>query len=195
MSFYFTYFLKNSFFIITFIHSSMDTIPLLYLKAGRLSAVSEGKWVRAKESIIQVFRDLTQEYGQIYIMDIDGYQKNRAHLDIYRSHSRKVSFWVDSAPRTPGDVMDLFISGVHRVTLVWKIMDDNDLKEIREMCTEEIYLATKDEFSKTLEKVKNLGFDGVVVKDRPHLLQTRDKPVWFFNPENNGKVMVKKHTL
>ncbi len=173
----------------------MDTIPLLYLKAGRLYTSLEDKWIRCKESIIQVFRDLTQEYGQVYIVDIDGYRKNRAHLDIYRSYSRKVSFWVDSAPRTPGDVMDLFISGVHRITLVWKIIDDNYLKEIREMCTEEIYLATKDEFSKTLEKVKKIGFDGIVVKGTSHMWQTVNKPVWFINPEINGKVMVQKYIV
>ncbi len=173
----------------------MDTIPLLYLKAGKLSISLEDKWIREKESIIKKLIDLSKEYGQVYIVDFDGYRKNRAHLDIYRSYSRKVSFWVDSAPRTPGDVMDLFISGVHRITLIWKIMDDSYLKEIRDMCTEEIYLATKDEFGKTLDKAKKIGFDGIVVMDRPHIWQTVNKQVWFIKPEINGKVMVQKYTF
>ena len=173
----------------------MDTFPLLYLKAGKLSIFVEDKWIRQKESIIQKLIDLSQEYGQVYIVDLDGYRKNRAHLDIYRSSSRKVSFWVDSAPRTPGDVMDLFISGVHRITLIWKIMDDNYLEEIREMCTEEIYLATKDEFDKTLDKAKKMGFDGVVVTGRPHIWQTVNKQIWYINPEINGKVMVQKYAF
>lgn len=172
----------------------MDKIPLLYLKGGKLSTSSKDKWIRQKESIIQELIDLSQEYGQVYIVDLDGYRKNRAHLDIYRSYSRKVSFWVDSAPRTPGDVMDLFISGVHRITLIWKIMDDNYLKEIREMCTEEIYLATKNAFDKTLEKAKKIGFDGIVVMNKPHIWQTINKQVWFVNPEINGKIMVQKYT-
>jgi hypothetical protein len=172
----------------------MDTIPLVYLKGGKLSTSSKDKWIRQKETIIQELIDLTKEYGQVYIVDLDGYRNNRAHLDIYRSNSRKISFWVDSAPRTPGDVMDLFISGVHRITLIWKIMDDNHLKEIREMCTEEIYLATKDEYGKTLEKVKKIGFDGIVVMNRSHIRQTVNKHVWYINPDINGKVMVRKYT-
>lgn len=177
------------------IHPLMDTYPVLYLQAGKLSVFSEDKWIRQKEFISQSLMDLGKEYGQVYIVDLDGYRRNRAHLDIYRSYSRKVSFWVDSAPRTPGDVMDLFVSGVARITLTWKIMEDAHLKEIREMCTEEIYLATKDDFDKTLEKVKKIGFDGIVVKGKPHLWQTVTKPIWFINPEINGKVMVQKYTL
>jgi hypothetical protein len=173
----------------------MDKIPLIYLKGGKLSASPKDKWIRQRESIIQELSDLSQKYGQVYIVDLDGYRKNRAHLDIYRSYSHKVSFWVDSAPRTPGDVMDLFISGAHRITLIWKIMDDNYLKEIREMCTEEIYLATKDEFDKTLDKAKKIGFDGIVVMNKPNIWQTVNKQVWFVNPEVNGKVMVQKYTF
>lgn len=171
----------------------MDKIPLIYLKGGKLSTSPKDKWIRQRESIIQELSDLSQKYGQVYIVDLDGYRKNRAHLDIYRSYSREVSFWVDSAPRTPGDVMDLFISGAHRITLIWKIMDDNYLKEIREMCTEEIYLATKDEFDKTLDKAKKIGFDGIVVMNKPNIWQTVNKQVWFVNPEVNGKVMVQKY--
>lgn len=173
----------------------MDTIPLVYLKSGKLSTSVEEKSIRKKESILRALIDLEKEYGQVYIVDLDGYRKNSAHLDIYRSFSRKVSFWVDSAPRTPGDVMDLFISGVHRITLIWKIMDDNYLKEIREMCTEEIYLAAKDEFGKTLEKVKKIGFDGIVVMGKAHIWQTVNIPVWFINTEINGQIMVKKYTF
>jgi len=172
----------------------MDKIPLAYLKGGKLSTSNKDKWIRQKESIIQELTDLTQEYGQVYIVDLDGYHKNRPHLDIYRSNSRKISFWVDSAPRTPGDVMDLFISGVHRITLMWKIMEDSALEEIREMCTEEIFLATKDEFGKTLKKAKKIGFDGIVLMNNPHILKKVNKQVWFVNSEINGKVMVQKYT-
>jgi hypothetical protein len=173
----------------------MDTIPLLYLKGGKLVKPNTKKWIWQRKSPSHVFTDFSREFGEVYVMDLDGHQKNRAHLDVYHSMSRKISLWVDAGPRNPGDVMDLFISGVHRITLKWELMDDNYLKEIREMCTGEIFLAARDRIQDTLEKVKKIGFDGIVVRGIPNIWQTLNKPVWSIVSETNGRVMVKKLDL
>ena len=170
----------------------MDTIPLLYLKAGYLVKPDKNKWIREKEKLTSVFSDLSGEYGMVYIMDIDGHQKNRAHLDVYRTFSRKISLWVDTGPRSPGDVMDLFISGVNRITLIWELLSERNLKEIREMCTGEIFLAARDKLQNTLDKVKKINFDGIVVREAQNIWQTINKPVWSIMSEINGKVLVKK---
>lgn len=170
----------------------MDTIPLVYLKKGKLGKLQDTKWIPQAGNTPQIQIGFYNKHEEIYVIDLDGYKKNRANLDFYRLVSRKISLWVDAAPRFPEDVMDLFVSGANKITLMWKLIKNADLIEIRDMCTGELYLSDEGKIGETLIKINKLGYDGMVVKTKANMWQSSDKPVWVIRTGEDGEEELKR---
>ena len=88
--------------------------------------------------------------------------------------------------------MDLFISGVNKITLMWRLIKDKDLVEIREMCAGEIYLLDDTKVQETLKKATKLGFDGIVTKEKKVKRQITNIPVWVISQVTNGEEVLQR---
>ena len=150
----------------------MEKIPLVYIKRGK--AVEGKKRLDAVEKL----KELRKSYEMVYVLDLDGVNKNRPNLDLYRKLSAKPFLWIDSLPRHIEDVMDIVIVGAKRIT-VGDAMVDKELREIKDMCDIEIFLRG-DDARRSAEKVMKFGLDGVViVSDKGKV----DVPAWGVYPE------------
>jgi len=131
---------------------NVKEIPIVFIKNGKVFG--------EKKKAFHVLKEMHKKYGDVYAIDIDGFKRNRANIDTYKKFSLKPFLWIDAFPRCPGDVMDLIISGA-KIVVLRPLMNDDDLREIRNMCEMELFLADKDK--KIVKKAKNFGFDGVVL--------------------------------
>jgi len=91
---------------------------------------------------------------------LDGFRKNSPNLDLYKKVYGKL--WIDSYPRFVEDVMDLIVVGAERITV--RDANSDFLKEIKEICDKEIFLAGNN--LKELAKLtKDLEFNGIVLDE------------------------------
>lgn len=147
----------------------MEEYQIIKIKGGKIK-VNEKIW-RRKEAI-RVIEEMLEKSKMIYAIDLDGYRKNSANLDLYKKFDGKL--WVDAYPRYVEDVMDLFITGINRITL-WN-MKDEYLKKVREICDGEIFIGEKDE-KEAIKKAKRYEFKGIVL-DENQSAKADDIEIW-----------------
>jgi len=75
----------------------------------------------------------------LYIIDLDAIEKDDSNLDIYQTLSKKYQLWVDAAPRTLGDAVDIFMAGAENITLRKTFYPQANLESIREFTENKIY--------------------------------------------------------
>ncbi len=73
------------------------------------------------------------------MIDLDGIEKDESNLDIYQKLSKKYQLWIDAAPRTLGDVVDVFMAGAKNITLRKTFYPQVNLESIREITENKIY--------------------------------------------------------
>ncbi|MCJ7570485.1 MAG: hypothetical protein MUO82_01200 [Candidatus Thermoplasmatota archaeon] len=95
----------------------------------------------------------------VYVIDIDGIKKNNSNLDIYQKLSKKYQLDIDSAPRTFGDVVDVFMAGAKNITLRKTYYPHIKLESIREITENKIY-ANIEIYNQT-EFYDDFFFEGV----------------------------------
>ncbi len=149
----------------------MEEMPLVYVKGGK---VIEGK---SRTNAVDRLKEIRDEKKKAYVLDLDGIKRNRPNLDIYRKLSHKPFLWIDALPRRLEDVMDIVVVGAERIT-IGDVMDDEELKKIREMCDIELFLRG-DDGVKAAEKAVNLGLDGIVMVSPEGRV---DVPAWGVYP-------------
>ncbi len=149
----------------------MEKMPLVYIRRGK---VIEGK---KRFNAVEKLKEIKKEHKEVYTVDMDGIKRNKPNLGIYRKISRKPFLWIDSFPRCLEDVMDLIIVGASRVT-IGDIIDDDELKRIRDMCEGELYLRG-DNAAEAAEKAGRFGFDGIVIVSPKEKV---DVPAWGVYP-------------
>ncbi len=76
----------------------------------------------------------------LYIIDIDGIKKNKSNLDIYQKFSKRYQIFIDNAPRTFGDIIDVFITGAKNIILRIKYCPHIKLDSINKITDNKIYL-------------------------------------------------------
>ena len=79
------------------------------------------------------------EEDLLYIIDLDGIEKDKPNLCHYQKLSKKYQLWIDNAPRTLGDVVDAFLAGGERVTIRKTFYPQVNLENIREITENKIY--------------------------------------------------------
>lgn len=76
----------------------------------------------------------------LYLIDIDGIEKNKSNLDIYQKLSEKYQLWIDNAPRKLGDIVDVFMTGAVNITLRNTFYSNIKIENIREITDNKIYI-------------------------------------------------------
>ena len=135
----------------------MKEYPLIKIKGGRIRI---GDIVYKGKEAFKKIEEMSKDYGMVYVIDIDGCKKNSPNLDFYKKV--KGNIWVDSCPRNIGDLMDLVIVGIERIT-IWD-MNEKNIKELKEIFEGDIFVGSKDT-KKAVDIVKKYDFNGVVIEE------------------------------
>jgi len=133
----------------------MEKYPLIKVRKGKVMKDD----TIIKKNVIEFIENLVKEYGIVYIMDVDGYKKNSANIQLYKKLRH---IWVDSFPRYVEDVMDLIIIGVEKITV--RNMEKKMLDELKNMTDHEIYLSGED-IDNISKLAKEYGFKGIVLHE------------------------------
>jgi uncharacterized protein related to proFAR isomerase len=113
----------------------MNFIPLAYIKDKKIHFDKTSKPV-SKERFL---REIISE-SRIYILDLDGINKDKPNLCIYQNLSNSYDLWVDYGPRTLGDIVDVFFTGATSITIRKKLCPKLNLTDIREITENKFYL-------------------------------------------------------
>ena len=60
---------------------------------------------------------LTPDHPLLYVVDLDGIERQDPQLDYIQELSRDIPLWVDSGVRTADQAIDVLVAGAHRVVL------------------------------------------------------------------------------
>ena len=112
-------------------------------------------------------KDIIEKIGEnslLYILDVDGIEKDKPNLCTFQKLSKKFDLWLDFGPRNLGDVVDAFMAGATRVTIRRDFCKQIKVNSIREITENEIYAHINLESEKKI--VENALFyndvDGLV---------------------------------
>jgi hypothetical protein len=98
-------------------------VPCLMIARGRVVLPgAEGPEVARDQSgapleLLDVADHLNAEYGQLYVIDLDGVERNRPQLDYLQEISREVDIWVDAGIRNVDQAIDVIVAGASRAVL------------------------------------------------------------------------------
>jgi hypothetical protein len=134
----------------------MKIIPFIRLK--------KKKMINGDFDNIDDFFKKSNENKLIYIFDLDGIERNKPNLCTYQKMSITYELWVDSGPRTLGDVVDAFMAGSAAITIRKNLYPKLDMASIREITENKIFinidLEEQDEY-RILDNFFNAA-DGIV---------------------------------
>lgn len=88
-----------------------EIIPLLLLK-GRMTLIREYSR-KSLSTLSKTFRE--RNYEKVYVMDLDGIERNRPQLDIVQYLSDDFSVLYEAGPRRGVNVIDLVVAGADTV--------------------------------------------------------------------------------
>ena len=112
----------------------MDLISLIYMKDREIHT---GK-ISDPISIIDFLKQ-AEEIKKIYILDLDGIERDKPNLCTYQRLAGQIDFWVDSGPRDTGDIVDAIMFGATDITLRKKLCPNLQVSDIKEISENKIY--------------------------------------------------------
>jgi len=81
-----------------------------------------------------------KEGEKLYILDLDGIEKNKPSLCFYQKFSSIYDLWIDCGPRNIGDVVDIFMTGATGVTIRRTLSSSLNITDIRDISENKVYL-------------------------------------------------------
>jgi hypothetical protein len=109
----------------------MEIIPFITLRNRKIinSTISLDK-----------LSQYTKEEEKLYVLDLDGVEKDKPNLCTFQKISSKYQLWIDCGPRALGDVVDIFMTGAESVTLRKTLFSSLNISDIREISENKVYL-------------------------------------------------------
>lgn len=121
---------------------SFEVLPAVFVRGRRV--VQPGSWEPVQgPPPAERIRALAAK-GMVYVVDLDGVQRNKADLDTLRRAAEKGNVWADAGSRFATDAMDALVAGAERLTLRWATLASED--ELREAAALSDSLALGIEF-------------------------------------------------
>ena len=108
----------------------MELLPLIRLKRKILVESSY-----SLEDIIEK----SDRYEKIYILDLDGIERDKPNLCTYQRLSASHDLWVDNGPRNLGDVVDAFMAGATDITIRASLGPNLNISDIREISENKVF--------------------------------------------------------
>jgi len=105
----------------------MEIIPLIKLKKQKVQGYPI--------SFLKELLKNLEENEKIYILDLDGIEKDKPNLCTFQRLSGSYDLWVDFGPKNLGDIVDAVMAGANAITLrklLWSNIEILDIKNITE---------------------------------------------------------------
>jgi len=115
------------------------------------------------------------EDTKIYILDLDGIEKDKPNLCTYQRLSSSHDLWVDNGPRNLGDIVDAVTAGATDITLRINLIHKLNISDIKEISEDKIY--TNIDFT---EDLSFFDTDGLVNFNTREEIETNFKYGEFF---------------
>jgi uncharacterized protein related to proFAR isomerase len=109
----------------------MEIIPCITLKKYKITNQSI-----SLESISQYIK----EEEILYILDLDGIQRNKPNICTFQKLSSNYQLWVDYGPRNIGDIVDIFMTGATSVTIRRALSPSLKISDIKDISENKVYL-------------------------------------------------------
>lgn len=128
-------------------------LPWLAIRRGRpVSPTGLGEGGRELRDLIST---MLKEYGKLLLWDVDGMERGRPDLALYRKFEGK-GLWVDEGVQSVGDLMDVLVAGAEVAVLNVKTFPSleglqiaGEMMDKLAICVEETQGAlTRDPYSK-----------------------------------------------
>ena len=139
-------------------------------------------------SINEILEELSTRFKKALIMDLNGINRDRPQLDIFKTISTKMELWVDAGTRIGPGVIDVFVAGADYVVLGTKtLLGLDELEKANELSENVILDINYDEgivspknairemsSSILMEKAKNIGIKNVIFTDLKNTTSSSD---------------------
>ncbi len=86
------------------------------------------RWEKDEVAVDQMLNEL-QDFDTLYMLDLDGIERDRPQLDLIRTLSMRKKLWVDGGSRDIDTLTDMYIAGADRVVLSTKTAPSVDFIE------------------------------------------------------------------
>lgn len=113
----------------------MNIVPLICIKKGKLFYGKE----KNKITIESLFKKMRKD-AMIYVLDLDGIERNNPALELYQRLTEKCVIWIDNGPRRLDDVMDTIMAGATKITFREELWPEIDFPSVFEITDDEIYI-------------------------------------------------------
>jgi len=128
----------------------MEIVPCITLKN-----YNKLNYFISVESISQYIK----EGEKLYILDLDGIEKNKPNLCFYQKLSNSYDLWIDCRPRNIGDVIDIFMTGATSITIRRTLNPLFSISDIRDISENKVYINIE------LQDYKNYSSDDLFLKE------------------------------
>ncbi len=98
-------------------------MPCLVIRAGQVVLPGPDGPVAARDpegklyDVLDVSDQLTERYGRLYLVDLDGIDHDQPQLDYLQEIARASEVWVDAGVRTGEQAIDVVVAGAYRTVL------------------------------------------------------------------------------
>jgi hypothetical protein len=98
-------------------------MPCILLRKGRVCRPGEDGPVPSRTTagaavdVFDVLDALTPQYRSVYLVDLDGIERNVPQLEYIQEVSRDTTLWVDAGVRRADGAIDILVAGAERAVL------------------------------------------------------------------------------
>ncbi len=98
-------------------------MPCLMIRGGRVMLPGPTGPVVARDpdgklyDVLDVSDQLGEKYGRLYVVDLDGLERDEPQLDYLQEIARASEVWVDAGVRTGDQAIDVVVAGAFRTVL------------------------------------------------------------------------------
>jgi len=146
----------------------MELVPLIYVKNRKIHAEKDGKDISPDEVLERISKD-----RKIYVLDIDGIEKNKPNLCLYPKLSEHYEIWVDAGPRVLGDIVDMVMAGASNITVRKNLRHELEIPSIKDITERGIYVDVdlKSHNVRNIDFSLFQGVDGAVIFNDKNLIK------------------------
>lgn len=172
----------------------IEIIPAIYMYKGLPVVKEKESYEPIKNEdgenlgINDILEQLSTRFEKTLIMDLNGINRDRPQLDIFKTISTKMELWVDAGTRIGPGVIDVFVAGADYVVLGTKtLLGLNELEKANELSENVILDINYDEgivspksavremsLSGLVEETKKIGIKNAIFTDLKNTTSSSD---------------------
>lgn len=149
---------------------------------------------------------LVERDTDLYVIDDDGIEQNKPHLDKYLKLSERYTLWIDARPRYLEDILDSVMAGATTIVLRENILQTVSIQKIREDLDKcDIYVVLEQETAVPSSSTILQEADGFILFQTGDIFQDtypsslfstgteKKRPVYVYDPKEQRQQLWQEH--